>query len=709
MGGASPPTSKESFIQQTHNIKTTLFYRVSFYFVGGTVLNIVIATIRDGKTIKGYRVLFTDRLEVNDIPVEKLEAALTYMQLEGVTYDATYKCLVSITGLKITDLPVLDTTKTLIGKMGTFITHNIVDKSNNLIGYIVISVYGEVKRVTKDSISGIAKNTKPINYRVVLSGTEEVAEPVRGYSFLTEVTEQYNRTSYRSAKENKIVLDRGDMGIPKVPMYSLQKVVGSEFNKSASEKMLRAVAGLKEGFPYYWVMLQAIERKPCDDTVCQTMGVTEDRFYYNINFINTISVPELVFVLIHEIMHIAKRDVVRMGKRNPKLWNIATDLYINEMILTDFGLTPGVCTNVNGVEIQPVQWSFYFSSIGEVCDLSKDIPEAIYSRLSENSQPNGGSSDGNNSKSDKGNNSDGDGNSSEGNNSPSENSGNGQEGSSNSDEQGSSSVSYNGKELKGKTFDDLMSNTGMSSKDEINESERQAKQKVQDMKTRKELVESKTGQKLEKGSSSAELIQRIIEFGLQGSVDWKSVVKNIVLEKPKKKYTLASPNEAYMNLGVTLASRRNIGKPDKVKRIVVGIDVSGSVSNKVLSRFLSEIGSIYNYYDVDGELVYWNTSACDSGLFSKRTDLKKVDSNWSGGTDVKCLFDYLVGKRETITGKSCRFRAKDIKAVIILTDGSFDRNYKEYEGVFGRKTLWLIDGAPEFFIPCFGKVIGMKE
>jgi predicted metal-dependent peptidase len=44
--------------------------------------------------------------------------------------------------------------------------------------------------------------------------------------------------------------------------------------------------------------------------------------------------PELVFPWAHEIMHCALNHHTRHGKRDPKLWNMATDYVIN-LILVD--------------------------------------------------------------------------------------------------------------------------------------------------------------------------------------------------------------------------------------------------------------------------------------------------------------------------------------------------------------------------------------
>lgn len=424
--------------------------------------------------------------------------------------------------------------------------------------------------------------------------------------------------------------------------------------------------------------------------------------------------------------------VARCNKRNPKLWNVATDLYINELILHDFDLVPGVEKLIKvpspkggtvDIPLCMVSTGLYFGLIGEVCNLSKDLPEAIYKRLEVKMPPkNSMDSDGDKSNSDKQQGSDSSSGSGKQSSSDENNQGDSSNGGNQSDnpfdeqgggsgtEQDTEDIYMDGKKLNGSCIDDMKSEVGQDTEEKAEASKDLAKQKAQDMQTKKRMVEDKSGKDLTKGLNGATLAERIIKFELGTKIDWRKVLKNIVAEKPRKKYTLASPNEAYMNMGVTLASRQRIGKPEKLKNIVICIDVSGSISTEELNKFLGEIANIFSHYDVDGLLMYWNTSVCSFGRFSNLKDMLKVDSGFSGGTDVKCVFDFLAGKT-TLNGEKTPIRGKDIKAIIVLTDGEFSKNYGSYAREFGRKTLWIIDGNGAMFDTPFGEVVdyGVEE
>lgn len=57
--------------------------------------------------------------------------------------------------------------------------------------------------------------------------------------------------------------------------------------------------------------------------------------YYNPDFFEKISVQEQIFLLAHEVCHIAFNHVLRSENKNPFIWNIATDAVINAFLKKD--------------------------------------------------------------------------------------------------------------------------------------------------------------------------------------------------------------------------------------------------------------------------------------------------------------------------------------------------------------------------------------
>lgn len=71
--------------------------------------------------------------------------------------------------------------------------------------------------------------------------------------------------------------------------------------------------------------------------------------YYNAEFMNSLSLQEVVFVLAHECMHKILQHFLRLGNRDPRRANYAQDAVIND-ILKDSGVgsMPENCVNMPG-------------------------------------------------------------------------------------------------------------------------------------------------------------------------------------------------------------------------------------------------------------------------------------------------------------------------------------------------------------------------
>ncbi len=66
-----------------------------------------------------------------------------------------------------------------------------------------------------------------------------------------------------------------------------------------------------------------------------TAATDYKNMYYSPDFVAKLTDPELVFLVCHEVMHPMFHHNSRVKKRNPKLWNVAADLVINEHISED--------------------------------------------------------------------------------------------------------------------------------------------------------------------------------------------------------------------------------------------------------------------------------------------------------------------------------------------------------------------------------------
>ena len=66
------------------------------------------------------------------------------------------------------------------------------------------------------------------------------------------------------------------------------------------------------------------------------------RIIYNPNFVKKMSISDIAFVLAHETAHVANMHHLRMGSRDPKVWNVACDYVINlQLEKSGYTILPG--------------------------------------------------------------------------------------------------------------------------------------------------------------------------------------------------------------------------------------------------------------------------------------------------------------------------------------------------------------------------------
>jgi predicted metal-dependent peptidase len=75
-----------------------------------------------------------------------------------------------------------------------------------------------------------------------------------------------------------------------------------------------------------WEMTEAVE----------TAATDMEKLYFNPNFMEKLTDDEILFVLAHEVMHMALEHGLRKQARNHMLWNIAADYCLN-LVLKDSG------------------------------------------------------------------------------------------------------------------------------------------------------------------------------------------------------------------------------------------------------------------------------------------------------------------------------------------------------------------------------------
>lgn len=96
-------------------------------------------------------------------------------------------------------------------------------------------------------------------------------------------------------------------------------------------KLDRAKVALALDQPFFASIL--MKRKLIDRDDIPTAAVDQrGQIYYNPKFVESLTVPQCVFLLAHEVGHVIGQHAARLGSRNAKKWNTAGDAWVNDML-----------------------------------------------------------------------------------------------------------------------------------------------------------------------------------------------------------------------------------------------------------------------------------------------------------------------------------------------------------------------------------------
>jgi predicted metal-dependent peptidase len=163
---------------------------------------------------------------------------------------------------------------------------------------------------------------------------------------------------------------------------------------------------------------------------------------------------------------------------------------------------------------------------------------------------------------------------------------------------------------------------------------------------------------------------------LESKVDWREALAEFITSFciDKDISTWRRPNRRWVGQDMYMPSVYG----ESVGRIVVGVDMSGSIGAAEIGQFLGEVRKICEHVRPEGiDLLYWDTRVCQHEKYEQdqlENLLSSTKPRGGGGTEPQCIVDYMHDKK--------------IKAecAVILTDG--------YVGSWGQgwscPTLWGI-------------------
>jgi predicted metal-dependent peptidase len=381
----------------------------------------------------------------------------------------------------------------------------------------------------------------------------------------------------------------------------LKEVFDPVADAKAREKILSARVSLVLNHGFFGNLAMRLKLEN-GDTWCETAATDGRKFYYNTEFINAMSVGEMMFLFCHELLHAAYDHVGRTTREhNHKLANIAMDYVVNSDLIKH-----GLGTKINPCLYEKKYDGWSWEQVYD--ELKKTVKEITIDELAEMllDEHLDGSKDGN----------------------------------------GEGDKDGNGK-----------GRPSLSDKD---------RQEIRD-----EIKEALLAAHAATGNAGnlPGGLKRIIGELTEPQINWKDFLNQQIQSTIKNDYTYAIPARKNFANGFSLPSM----KRDEAIDVCIGIDTSGSISQKQLKEFVSEVVGIMASYD-DYKIRMWcfDTHTYQHAEYDPTNghEIYEYEAPGGGGTDFMANWEYM--------------KANDIepKMFIMFTDGEpfgnwGDENYCE--------------------------------
>jgi len=341
-------------------------------------------------------------------------------------------------------------------------------------------------------------------------------------------------------------------------------------------------------FAYLSLYLKFKEDKTLPDWA--GAGVDEQgNFYYKEEFISKLTSEEVEGVVTHEILHIVLLHLLRRKSREQKLWNLACDVVVNQILKENNFKLPYGCISSNyenEVDIGGIK----------IKNCNKKTAEQIYDELYKEVKKQQGK-------------------------------GKKKQGKEKEDNKGRFDVHFEegtnpNKKNKGK---------------KLTPSEKKELEKLWNGRTQEALTFSKMKGDIPKG------MERLIGELHKEKINWKALLNQYIINQIPYNYSYRRPHKKSIAIGEYM--------PDMLKEkidIVIGIDVSGSIGKKELTDFLSEIIGIARAFQekinmrlITHECEVLNDYEIRNGNIEK---IKNLEIKGGGGTAHTPIFDYIKTK-----------------------------------------------------------------
>ena len=176
-------------------------------------------------------------------------------------------------------------------------------------------------------------------------------------------------------------------------------------------------------------------------------------------------------------------------------------------------------------------------------------------------------------------------------------------------------------------------------------------------------------------------VKRLIKDLTEPVIDWRELIQQQIQSVIKDDFTWMRPSRRGWHMDAIMPGM----KPGNQIDVCVAIDTSGSISEKDLKDFLTEVkGIMDSYSEYSIRVLTWDTDVYNPQEFTSDNmeDIAEYEPGGGGGTDPHCVWEWL--KDNNI----------EPKKLIMFTDYCFF-GWRPEEVRDYADTVWVIKGNPE--------------
>jgi predicted metal-dependent peptidase len=336
-------------------------------------------------------------------------------------------------------------------------------------------------------------------------------------------------------------------------MFQLPKQTPPKFVKPKGDEQRRIVRmriALVMASPYWGLLATRLKLKA--DPACGTAGTNGKHLLFNPAYIAGLSDKELMGLIAHEVEHCAAGHIWRRGERNHRVFNIACD-YVIDQLLTQSGF------DVPNPLINPDWNGWWAEKVYDVLmqEIEKELQKQQQKGKSTTQQ--GGAK---NKEEEQG------------------------QGEQNLDEEGDTPGESADRDNR-PSLESLLNEIcgGATTKGEVMDASPETA--MQDQAEWKQAMVSAAKVAKSQGKLPGNL-ELLIGDQIAPRVDWKSVLRKFVQMNARNDFTWRSPSKRYAASGLYLPSLQSETMPP----IIVAIDTSGSIGGDEFRMFAAELASI---------------------------------------------------------------------------------------------------------------------